>query len=71
LEFESYVYTIGLKIHGISQRWKKKQTNLERNRTFSRAMDAVNPDVSIATTSGSGLGTGIRLLAEIFHQKDI
>jgi len=49
----------------------KKQTNLERNRTFSRAMDAVNPDVSIATTSGSGLGTGIRLLAEIFHQKDI
>jgi hypothetical protein len=50
---------------------EKKQTNLERNRTFSRAMDAVNPDVSIATTSGSGLGTGIRLLSEIFHQKDI
>jgi len=49
----------------------KKQTNLERNITFSRAMDAVNPDVSIATTSGSGLGTGIRLLAETFHQKDI
>jgi len=70
LEFESYVNTIGLKIHGICQQWKK-QTNLERNRTFSRAMDAVNPDVSIATTSGSGLGTGIRLLAETFHQKDI
>lgn len=26
--------------------------------TFSRAIDAVSPEVSIATTSGSGLATG-------------
>jgi len=26
--------------------------------TFSRAINAVNPEVSMATTSGSGLGTG-------------
>lgn len=26
--------------------------------TFSRAIDAVSPEVSIATTSGSGLSTG-------------
>lgn len=26
--------------------------------TFSSAIEAVNPDVSMATTSGSGLGTG-------------
>lgn len=26
--------------------------------TFSKAMEAVSPDVSMATTSGSGLGTG-------------
>lgn len=26
--------------------------------TFSKAIEAVSPDVSMATTSGSGLGTG-------------
>ncbi|BAT08468.1 Os09g0459850 [Oryza sativa Japonica Group] len=37
---------------------------------FSRAIEAVNPDVSIATTSGSGLGTGRRCLAGTFNHKD-
>lgn len=39
-----------------------KKENVARNQqhksTFSKAMDAVNPDVSIATTAGSGLATG-------------
>jgi hypothetical protein len=39
--------------------------------TFSREIEAVNPDVSIATTSGSGLGTGRRCLAATYHQEGV
>lgn len=35
-----------------------KYEKLQGQGTFSKAIDAVNPEVSIATTSGSGLPMG-------------
>lgn len=39
--------------------------------TFSRAIDAVNPEVSMATTSGSGLETGRMCLEGTYIMENI
>jgi hypothetical protein len=51
----------------LTKKLAKKTTYI--NLTFSRPIEAVSPEVNMATTSGSGLGTGRRCLAGTFIRK--